>query len=108
MGRASGRRKAKRQVWLHTRRVTARLCPACLAVLDGATSLSLDTPGAPWTEMPEGSATLCAYCGAILIVVGKGFRVATDAEFAELEPLQRRLLAEAPLLGPRAQKTRVS
>jgi hypothetical protein len=78
---------------LRTERVSNRKCPVCRAALDAATSLSLDD-GQWFQDMPDGSVTGCAYCGTLLVVVGSGFRIATDADLADVDPVLRKVLLE--------------
>lgn len=70
-----------------------RDCPTCGHRLDAATGVSLD-PDDPRPTLQIGSITCCAYCGTILTVTTIGFRFATDAELADLDPALRRLVFE--------------
>lgn len=96
MGRASQRKEARRQVWLRTAPQVARACLVCHARLDAATELSFDAPPDHAREMPEGSVTVCAYCGAVLILDAGAFRVMTAEEWATLDADQQRILSSWP------------
>lgn len=99
MGKASQRKEQRRQVWLRTELVKKRACPTCHTRLDGATSITLDEPGPAFTDMPEGSATVCIYCGTLLAVEHGQFRLLTPEEFAELDPVSQQLLTTLPRLS---------
>jgi hypothetical protein len=78
---------------MFTSQTKRRRCPICRHRLDAATGVSTDT-GDQAPRLVAGSITCCAYCGAILVVTTTGFRLATDADLADLEPVLRHLLFE--------------
>jgi hypothetical protein len=85
----------RRDAFIHTARTPPRRCPACRVVLNAATGVSLD-PADAHPEIKIGDVTACAECEAVLVVTTIGFRVATDADLAALDPTLRRLVTEYP------------
>ena len=77
-----------RDVFVHTAETAPRACRGCRAQLDGATGIS-DEPNPILTE---GAITCCAYCATILVVTADGFRLATDADLADLDDDLRAIL----------------
>jgi hypothetical protein len=63
-------------------------------VLDGATGLSLDREPSERPVPRPGDLTICAHCATVLVTTAKGFRLATDADLAPLDPDLRRFFAE--------------
>jgi len=96
MGRASQRKEARRQVWVRTGGVPTRACVVCHARLDAAHELTFDAPSVGPIEMPEHSVTVCAYCGAVLVLEAGAFRVMTAEEWATLDADQQRILSSWP------------
>ena len=83
-----------RPAWIHTERDTlARPCPICGVVLNAYTSVSVD-PAYRRPTMKADDLTRCAYCSGVLVVTTIGFRVATDADLADMDPDMRRVLLE--------------
>lgn len=82
MGRASTRKRAKRQVlFIQRTKVPERTCPVCHSVWDGAASVTRE----PITRtLQEGDMTLCIVCQTWLTADAGGFRVATQAEYDEV------------------------
>ena len=58
--------KRRKRVHIVSRKVPASACPNCFAVLSGFTFADLDG-GASEPPPLKGNATMCAYCGAMLI-----------------------------------------
>lgn len=79
--------------FIFTDETEPRACPACERLLTAATGVSLD-PADRQPRLAIGNITCCAYCGTILTVTTIGFRFATDAELADLDPALRRLVFE--------------
>ena len=79
--------------FIFTAETDALPCPVCHRRLDAATGVSLD-PADTRPELKVGSISSCAYCGSILVVTTVGFRLATDADLADLDPVLRRLVFE--------------
>jgi hypothetical protein len=83
----------KDPAFIHTARTAPRPCPACHTVLDAATSASLD-PADPQPRIGIGDLTVCADCGAVLVLTEIGFRFGTEADLATIDPLLSVLLLE--------------
>ena len=84
------------KAFVHAHRTDDRACPICAARLDAATGVSLDDTD-PRPQLTIDAVTLCAYCGTILVVTTLGFRVATAADIAGLDPRLRQLLFAFPV-----------
>jgi hypothetical protein len=75
----------RRPAFVSTAGEPARVCPACQRRQDAATTIALDGPGA--RPLAAGDVGVCAYCAAVLVVeAAGGFRLATSAEYAALDP----------------------
>lgn len=77
--------------FVYTSAADPRQCPVCARVLNAATGVSLD-PAETHPTLTVDAVTVCAYCGTILVVTTLGFRPATDADLAPLDPRERALL----------------
>ena len=77
----------KRVARIASGRLVADSCPNCMHLIDGVTGASLDEP---FERIPtgrisiKGSATMCCYCGAMLVFADEEghLRVMTETERA--------------------------
>src|SRR5262245_56258377 len=90
MGREA---RARRKAFVESHVEPVRACPNCRAELNAATSTTLDAQPDAARTMTVGDVSVCAYCSAILVVTDAGFRLATQAEFDQLDPVLRRLVS---------------
>lgn len=80
-----------REYTISTSRQPARQCPSCHTVHDAATGIGVGRQASP--VLPTtGDITCCSRCGAVLVFLERGFRVATDEEFSALPRELRRVL----------------
>jgi hypothetical protein len=76
MGRASRRKIAH----IVSRRLEASPCPNCGKILSGVTGASIGAFFEPGPIRYKGHATLCCYCGALLIFADDAGRVRAMSE----------------------------
>jgi len=86
-------------IFIKMDRTRLRHCPTCRARLDGATGLSKDP--ADQARMKPGDVTVCAYCSSVLVVTADGFRLAVEADLADVDPDLRTILLTFPGLRPK-------
>lgn len=86
-----------KEAWIQTSdRLAARFCPSCQRRLDAVTSATVgDRPDT--APVPEpGDVTICAYCGAVLVMTTDSFRLATQAEVDALPDLTKMFARDWP------------
>jgi hypothetical protein len=94
MGRASRRKPAH----VVSQRVADSPCPNCGKLLSGVTAASIGAPFEPGPIRYKGHATLCGYCGALLIFADDAGRVRAMSErernSLQLAPIVEQLYAQ--------------